>query len=261
VLSLRSLQRDDVAVSPDGRYLATATGVEGGTATLWDMATGKELHTLKGFGPAFSPDGRRMATIIGNRWGSWKQPGEVKVWDVATGKELGTLRGDNWLILFAAFTPDGKQVVSASVGETARVWDADSGDEVRHFRFPHGNAFVLSPDGRYLASAGEDATAGQPRVRIYEVSSGREAATLTGHDSRIGCLAYSPDGKRLATGSGDQTVKLWDTATGQELLTLTGHADTITGVAFSPDGRRLASSTFTEVRIWNATPRDDGPRK
>jgi WD40 repeat protein len=261
VLSPRTPQREDVAVSPDGRYLATASGGEGGTATLWDRAAGKELHTLKGFGPAFSPDGRRLATIIGNRWGSWQQPGEVKVWDAATGKELRTLRGDTWLIRFAAFTPDGKQIVSVSVGDTARVWDADTGDEVRHFHFPYGNAFALSPDGNYLASAGEDSTADQPRVSIYEVSSGREAATLTGHDSRIGCLAYSPDGKRLATGSGDRTVKLWDTATGQEVLTLTGHAGDITGLAFSPDGRRLASSTSSEVRIWDATPPDDGPRK
>jgi WD40 repeat protein len=263
VLSVPSLQRDDVAVSPDGRYLATASGVEGGTATLWDMAAGKELHALKGFGPAFSPDGRRLATISGNRWGSWKQPGEVKLWDVATGKEVRPLRGDNWLILFAAFTPDGKQIVSVSAGDTARVWDADSGDEVRHFRCPHdaGNAVALSPNGKYLASAGEDSTADQPRVRIYAVSSGREAATLTGHDSRIGCLAYSPDGKRLATGSSDQTVKLWDPTTGQELLTLTGHTGHITGMAFSPDGRRLTSSTFDEVRIWDATPLGDGSRK
>jgi WD40 repeat protein len=259
VLSLGTRQRDDVAISPDGRYLATASGVEGGAATLWDMATGKELHSLKGFGPAFSPDGRRLATIIGDRWGGSEQPSEVKVWDVVTGKELRTLRSDKWLISFVAFTPDGKQIITASTGGMARVWDADSGDEVRFFRFPHGNAVMLTPDGKYLASAGEDSTAEPPRVRIYELSSGREAATLTGHDSRISCLAYSPDGKRLATGSSDLTVKVWDPATGQEVLTLIGHTSAITGVAFSPDGRRLASSTFDEVKIWDATPLGEGP--
>jgi WD40 repeat protein len=251
VRSVRTpLPPEYAARSADGRHLATATGE--GPATVWDAAAGKEVETVMGTRPGFSPDGRRLATIIGNPAGSWEQPGEVKLWDVATGKELRTLRGDNWLILFAAFTPDGKQLISVSAGDTARVWDAESGAEVRHFLFDHANAIVLSPDGKYLAGAGEDSTASQPRVRVCDVTSGREVVTLTGHAIQINCLAYSPDGRRIATGSGDETVKLWDTTTGQEVLTLSGHTSAVTGVAFSPNGRRLASSAWNEVKIWDA---------
>jgi WD40 repeat protein len=69
-------------------------------------------------------------------------------------------------------------------------------------------------------------------------------------------VAFSPDGKRLASTGDDQTVRVWDTATGQELLTLKGHKDRVWRVAFSPDGNRLASASKDQtVKLWDATPR------
>ena len=66
-------------------------------------------------------------------------------------------------------------------------------------------------------------------------------------------MAFSPDGKRLASASTDRTVKVWDAATGQETLTLKGHTDQVTSVAFSPDGQRLASASDDEtVKVWDA---------
>jgi hypothetical protein len=85
------------------------------------------------------------------------------------------------------------------------------------------------------------------------VASGKELLTLTGHSGWIWSVAFSPDGQRIATGSGDRTAKVWETATGRELLTLTGHDDSIQSVAFSPDGRRIATGSLDQTaKIWEA---------
>ncbi|MCH7799304.1 MAG: protein kinase [Planctomycetes bacterium] len=87
----------------------------------------------------------------------------------------------------------------------------------------------------------------------------RSVATLRGHTAYVLSVAFSPDGARLATGSGDNTVKLWDAATGEEIMTLRGHTAGVTSVAFSPDGARLATgSDDNTVKLWDGTPRSDG---
>ena len=80
--------------------------------------------------------------------------------------------------------------------------------------------------------------------------------TLNGHTGPVNCVAFSADGKRLASASKDQTVKVWDATNGQETLTLKGHTGPVTSVAFSPDGKRLASASNDQtVRVWDVTPR------
>jgi serine/threonine protein kinase len=80
-----------------------------------------------------------------------------------------------------------------------------------------------------------------------------ELRTLEGHTHSVLAVAYSPDGRRLASGSADRTVKIWDSATGKDLLTLNGHVSgPIVSVAFSPDGRRLAAGSFGAVKIWDS---------
>jgi eukaryotic-like serine/threonine-protein kinase len=106
---------------------------------------------------------------------------------------------------------------------------------------------ALSPDGKRLASGGEDLIA-----RIWDAMTGAELLALKGHTKWINAVAFSPDGKKLATASGDSTAKLWDTETGQEITTLIGHQKRVNAVAFSPDGKRLFTASDDKlVKLWD----------
>jgi transcriptional regulator with XRE-family HTH domain/energy-coupling factor transporter ATP-binding protein EcfA2 len=198
----------NIAFSPDGTRLAAPSALElgaelgwapstVGTAKVWDVATAKELLTLRGHtdwvsGVAFSPDGTRLATASDDR--------TAKVWDAATGEQLLTLTGHTASVYRVAFNPDGTRLATASNDGTAKLWDAMTGQELRTFAGHTGwvNSVAISPDGSRLATASSDRTA-----IIWDVATGKELLILRGHLDGVASVAFSPDGTRLATTSLD----------------------------------------------------------
>ena len=148
------------------------------------------------------------------------------------------------------FSPDGARVLTASEDNTARLWDAASGQELRVLR-GHEDAVrsaVFSPDGARVLTASGDNTA-----RLWDAASGQELRVLRGHEDGVNSAVFSPDGARVLTASEDNTARLWDAASGQELRVLRGHEDLVGSAVFSPDGARvLTASEDNTARLWDA---------
>jgi WD40 repeat protein len=210
---------------------------------------------------AFSPDGTRLA--------SGGDEGEIVLWDTAAWKPLRRLaadpngrtghREDVWGV---AFSPDGRRLASAGHDETVRIWDVETGRQIRVLR---GHSFhvwgvAFSPDGKWVASAGGTSDANGEfaagDVKLWDAATGAALLTMLVPGSRVYSVAFSPDGKTLASGWEDHTVKVWSTAGGQELFTLRGHIGEVNVVAWNKAGNLLASgSDDRTVRLWDVATR------
>jgi WD40 repeat protein len=238
-----------VAYSPDGKLLTTAG--RDNTVRLWDAATGRERTSLIGHQKRvsivrFSPDGTSLA--------SGSNDGTIRLWDVATGQERRRFEGLKYVAKCLAFSPDGKLLA----GPGPRLWNVATGKLLRQFPAgkvpPHCLAF--SPDGKILATAGGQMVYLPPidtdnNIHLWDVATGKELRQLTGHRLGVTSLAFSPDGRQLASGGRGTTVRIWEVASGKERRRFEGNSDG--EVAFAPDGKMVASSTThrSVITLWD----------
>jgi WD40 repeat protein len=230
--------------SPDGKFLAT--GGKDHVINLWEVATGREILSLKGHtglvtALAFSRDSVFLV--------SGSEDDTIRVWDAQSGQELRRWTGHEGGVFALALSRDGSALVSGGADQTVKLWDVATAREARRF-IGHSDAVTavnFGPDDRRLVTGGADGS-----LKVWEAETGRENFKLTGHAQGVTSVAFSPDGRWLASGSTDHAAKIWDANSGAELQKLEGHADWINTVAFSPDSRRLATGSKDHtVRLWD----------
>ncbi len=205
---------------------------------------GPQIKSLKGaegtyLCVALSPDDKKLA--VGARDGS------IVLWDAASRKELQTLTGHKGRVLAVAFAPKGEFVASAGIDKTVRVWTLDGKEKLKPIVAKDAPTCVaVSTDGKRIAYAGWDGT-----IHQVNADNGEAIGDQPADQGPIFSLAFSPDGKWLASGGRKGTVQIWGAT--NELkhhATLPDHGKTVWALAWSPDSATLAASADKSIKLW-----------
>jgi len=245
-----------VAVSPDGRAVAVATGW--GVVKQIDLASGSAVPSVQRHNDwvcavTYSSDGKYLVSAGGSEFtpvrNSGRTSAEIKVWDRQAAAERGKLEGHSNKVFAATFSPDGRTLATGAADRTIRLWNVDAMRERLELR-GHTDAvasLAWSNRGDLLASASWDKT-----VKLWDTDTGKNIATLSASDEEVLCVAISPDDQWVAAGGSDWKVRIWNLKSRQLAAVLTGHQGTVYAIAFSPRAKMLATGSGDEtIRLWD----------
>jgi WD40 repeat protein len=244
-VGLRSVTIHAVAYSPDGKYLVTAGICR--PVVLRDAATGKEVRRLAQCSSwegnaVFTPDGKHV--LATERSDQTSDDTVVLLPVSGTGEHIvvGKAANKAW-IMQLALSGDGKTLAGVSGDAPVMLWDVATRSELRRLEGKgYRMGVALSPDGKTVASTEVDERAPQ----IWETGTGKALEAPSQH---YRCVAFSPDGKRIALGRSD-SILLWDLQTGKAGATLKTGGECL---AFSADGKNLAAGHGKSIAIWDLT--------
>ena len=240
-----------LSFDPLGRRLA-ASGSYG--ATLWDVSSGKAIHTWTGGGSlTFSPDGKALAACSNGRVTFWDPETGARIRDFPSTSGRVTYRPDGSVV--AVSGPDAVELRDATTGREVGRLPHDSGEaderKVRMFT-DEGPELAFSPDGRYLVAATNP-------PRVWDTNTGHTLYRFSGHDGSVPGVAFSPDGRFVATAGVDSTIRFWDMQTGSERDVFRGHSAWVGCLAYHPEGWSILSGGrhVAELKFWDLTRRQE----
>lgn len=246
-----------IAESPDGRYLLLQNGDI--TLTVWDVATGRPVKTIYGGEGLFNA----AAFHSGGRWVIGASKSQLKLFDVHAapgGVLVGAVAEGSAAEKAGLLTGD---IVTAIEGAPVVVWadltgvvQQNPGKKLRFSVSRAGRSFdvAVTPAAVKVDDwEGKKQTVGRVGISLADMS----VRVFTGHAGDVTCLAITPDGRYVVSGSEDKTLKIWEVATGREVRTLAGHAGEVKSVGVSPDGRYAVSAGSNSaegedpIRLWD----------
>ncbi len=239
-----------VVVTQDGRHVVS--GGQDATVRLWDIQTGKLVHTFIGhegpvYGLAATSDGRRIFSVS-------DRDSSVRVWDVEAGTALNTLRPNSLHTLAIAITPDDCYIITGGDDGKDRVWDIGHSAMVRIREQGAGvYSIAVSPDGTHLVSGSKRALGRDPTGILWlrDLDTGSLLHTLHGHKGNVTRLVFTPESRFMISGGQDGDVNIWDVDSGTLLNTLSGHTSAILLLWVSHDGRYLVTgANDCTIRVW-----------